>query len=62
MSLYEEGRAAFRADISLNHARHWPPARRELWSQGWLDAAVEDHAAGKQDFDRIPNGGMHAND
>ncbi|MDO9488849.1 MAG: hypothetical protein Q7J32_10785 [Sphingomonadaceae bacterium] len=38
MSFYEQGRAAYRARVSLEHARHWPTARRENWQRGWLDA------------------------
>jgi len=41
MSVYEQGRAAYRARISLEHARHWPTARRESWQRGWLDAQRE---------------------
>lgn len=41
MSIYEEGRAAFRAQVSVEHARHWPTARREHWQRGWSDARAE---------------------
>ncbi|MFC3711331.1 hypothetical protein ACFOMD_02035 [Sphingoaurantiacus capsulatus] len=41
MSVYEEGRAAFRAQVPIDFARHWPTARRERWQQGWTDARLE---------------------
>ena len=38
MSVYEQGRVAFHAEVPAEHCRHWPAARREDWLRGWKAA------------------------
>ncbi|MDO9489471.1 MAG: hypothetical protein Q7J32_13940 [Sphingomonadaceae bacterium] len=41
MSIYEEGGAAFFAQVPTDRVRHWPEARRESWLRGWNNARVK---------------------
>ena len=41
MSVYQEGGAAFFAQIPTDRARHWPTTRRDDWLRGWHDARAK---------------------
>jgi hypothetical protein len=41
MTAYQEGGAAFFAQVPTDHVRHWPAARRENWLRGWQEARLK---------------------
>ncbi|WP_425103965.1 hypothetical protein [Ancylobacter sp.] len=41
MTAYQEGGAAYFAQVPTEHVRHWPTARRESWLRGREDARTK---------------------